>query len=329
MQSILAMDPVMFIIIVLFAILVGTVSSMLGIGGGTFNTPLLVILFALSANQAAAASLFAAMFVSISGTVSYTRMRPVPIVRDVGIMVAFATIPGSIIGAWSKTLFDNMTLRLIFAVLISPLAIKMIFAKRRPGVRTDFASEVASLSLTGVSNRRRVYALIGSFVAGVLAGLLGLGGGVIIVPVLTMIVGLPMHAAVATSMFAMIFTAIAGTATNALLGQIDLGYAIGLGIGMLIGAQIGPSLACHVEGVRLKQIFGVLLILPLIRMAGAGEVLFGPDPLYNTTGDIIIWLSIVLPLALFKRYQSLREMRSQNSTTVIDSGQPSCVVSAS
>ncbi len=314
MQSILGIDPTLFMLIVIFAILVGTVASMLGIGGGTLNTPLLVILFTIPANEASTASLFAAIFASVSSTVSYYRVQPSPIIRSVGIMVAVVTVPGSIIGAWLKTLFEDMTLRYIFAVLLFPLALKMMFAKKRPGVKSDFASELKSFSFIGVSLRRKGYVLFGSFIAGVAAGLLGLGGGAIVVPVLTMAVGLPMHAAVATSMFAMIFTTIAGTATNFLLGQMDLSYAIALSIGMLVGAQIGSPLACRVDAVRLKQGFGVLLILPLVRMAQVGTLLFGPSPIYSTIGDILVWLMIVLPLALFREYHHIRQRSSMQQS---------------
>jgi len=163
-----------------------------------------------------------------------------------------------------------------------------------------------------------VTSLLGAFIGGISAGLLGLGGGAVIVPVLSVLMGLPMHAAVATSMFTMIFTTTAGTAYNFILGSVNLYLALAIGLGMLFGGQIGSRLACRVNAVQLKQSFGLIIILPLISMMKLGQMWLDPDGvrgLLSTIGDIIIWLAIVLPIAILRLYQIRERKKDSNTTT--------------
>ena len=144
--------------------------------------------------------------------------------------------------------------------------------------------------------------------------MLGIGGGAVVVPVLAVLMGLPMHAAVATSMFTMMFTASAGTAMNYIQGYINPYYAIALGVGMLVGAQFGSRFATRVDSVQLKRIFGVILVFPLVRMMRLGQMWLDPlgtSVLMSTIGDIVIWLIIVVPIGLFRLYQ-IRKNRLEN-----------------
>ena len=152
---------------------------------------------------------------------------------------------------------------------------------------------------------------------GVAAGLLGIGGGAIVVPVLCVLLGLPMHIAVATSMFIMMFTASAGTTMNYLLLGPEafhelLLYGLSLGVGMIIGGQIGPRLARKINAVQLKQVFGLILVFPLVKMMKLGQLWLDPmgeSFLIATLGDLIIWLAIVLPIGLLKLLQIRKQTR--------------------
>lgn len=294
----------------LFAIGVGVLSSMIGIGGGVVNTPLLLILFAFTEQQAPATALVGGLFVSIAASVSYWKQKPRPTIPKIGLILAVLTVPGSLFGVFLRTLITApYALRLIFGISLMPLAIKMLFAAKRG--KSDLASELANWDISQISQRQMGISLFGAFIGGISAGLLGLGGGAVIVPVLCVLMGLPMHAAVATSMFTMMFTASAGTAYNIILGSINLNFALTLGIGMLIGGQIGARLACKVNAVQLKQIFGLILVLPLVSMMQLGQMWLDPSGsrgLLSTTGDIIIWLAIIVPIGLIRLYQ----LRSQS-----------------
>ncbi|MGY5861452.1 MAG: sulfite exporter TauE/SafE family protein [Candidatus Thorarchaeota archaeon] len=307
------------LILIVFAIGVGTLSSMLGIGGGIINTPLLIIVFGLLALNAPVAALIAAFFVAVASTVAYWRQEPKPISVKIGLFLAITTIPGSMIGVALRTLItDDYILRLVFGITMFPIALKMLFAKK--GGKGDFASEIAAFNFSQLSRGRLTIALLGGFVGGVAAGLLGIGGGAIVVPVLCVLLGLPMHIAVATSMFIMMFTAAAGTTMNYfLLGpetfHVLLLYGLSLGIGMIIGGQIGPRLARKINAVQLKQIFGLILVFPIAKMMKLGQIWLDPmgeSFLVAILGDLIIWLAIVLPIGLLRLVQIRKQI--PNST---------------
>ncbi|MFW9770377.1 MAG: sulfite exporter TauE/SafE family protein [Candidatus Thorarchaeota archaeon] len=305
-----------------YAIAVGTISSMVGIGGGIFNTPLLMIIFLLSAQFAPATSLVAALFLAVASSISYWQQNPRPIIPRVGLFLAVTTAPGSILGVLLRTMItDDYVLRLIFGISLMPVAIKMLFATRRE--KGDIASELAGYDMSTLTQKRLVISLLGGFIGGVSAGLLGIGGGAVVVPVLSILMGLPMHAAVATSMFTMMVTASAGTAMNYINGFINPYYAISLGIGMVVGGQIGARLASRVNSVQLKRVFGLILVFPLVKMMKLGQ--FWLDPagssiLITTVGDIIIWLCIVIPIGLLRLYQVRKQsQRSQELEMTGDS----------
>jgi len=295
-------DPTLALGLIIFAILVGTIASMLGIGGGIINTPLLVIVFMFGPREASATALVAAMFVAVSSSISYYRQSPRPVIYKAGLFLAVTTIPGSLTGVWLKTVItDDQMLRYIFAILLFPIAFKMLNARRRG--RSDMASEILAFDFNSLSHKRLALSLVGAFGGGVMAGLLGLGGGVVVVPVLSVLMTLPMHAAVATSMFTMIFTTAAGTGLNLYLGQVDILYGVLLGIGMIGGAQIGSKIACRVDSVRLKQAFGLVLMFPLIKMARLGQMWLDPsgtDFALALLGDTLLWLTVVIPTAIVR-----------------------------
>ena len=299
--------------IAIFAIGVGTISSMVGIGGGIFNTPLLMIVFLLSEQFAPATALVAALFLAVASSFAYWRQNPRPIIPKVGLFLAIATVPGSLIGVILRTMIESpYALRLIFGVSLMPVAIKMLFAVRRE--RGDITSELARYDMSSLTDKRLTISLVGGFIGGVSAGLLGIGGGAVIVPVLSVLMGLPMHAAVATSMFTMMFTASAGTAMNFANGFINPYYAVSLGVGMLVGAQVGSRLAPKVDSVQLKRVFGLILVFPLVKMMRLGQMWLDPldvSILMSTIGDIVIWLVIVIPVGLFRLYQ-LRKLNPRN-----------------
>lgn len=295
--------------IAIYAIGVGTISSMVGIGGGIFNTPLLMIVFLVGVTFveqiAPATALVAALFLAIASSIVYWRQNPRPIIPKVGIFLAITTVPGSLIGVIIRTLIESpYILRLIFGISLMPVAIKMLFAVKRE--KGDIASELARYDMSNLTDKRLAISLFGGFIGGISAGMLGIGGGAVVVPVLSVLMGLPMHAAVATSMFTMMFTASAGTAMNFANGFVNPYYAISLGAGMVLGAQIGSRLAVRVNSVQLKRVFGLILVFPLVKMMRLGQMWLDPldtSILISTVGDIIIWLLVVIPIGLLRLYQ--------------------------
>ncbi|MFX0107712.1 MAG: sulfite exporter TauE/SafE family protein [Candidatus Hodarchaeota archaeon] len=314
MQELLAEISLLF----LFAAGIGIISSMVGMSGGAFKTPLLIIVFGLGAEMAAASSLFSALFVAIVSAVAYWRHEVKPIFFRIGMVLALLTIPGSWLGIVFRTYIGNdFFLRIIFGILLFPVAFKMLFSSRKEF--EDHASEIAAYDMSTLSKKMSFFAGLGIFLGGISAGLLGIGGGIIIVPVLCLMLGMPMLAATATSMFTMIFTTSAGTVLNYLIlpqyGDLPtfLFYSLALGAGMVIGGLIGPRYASKIHAEQLMRFFGVILVFPLVKMMKLGQLWLDPldqSFLMATIGDVIIWLVIVLPIGLLRYYQIRKNQSS-------------------
>jgi len=105
-----------------------------------------------------------------------------------------------------------------------------------------------------------------SVLIGVLAAKLGIGGGSLMVPILNLGVGLPLHIAVATSKFIIVFTALFGAATHLRLGHVIPEYLALLGVGTVVGAQIGARIARRLKPSWLRKIFSIVLTLMGLRM---------------------------------------------------------------
>lgn len=103
--------------------------------------------------------------------------------------------------------------------------------------------------------------------AGILGGFIGVGGGVLIVPVLVLALGFEQHMAVGTSLGALLPpVGILGAYEYYRHGQLNVTYALLLGIGLLIGAYIGAVYAVKLPALLLRRIFAVFLLITSIRM---------------------------------------------------------------
>jgi hypothetical protein len=109
---------------------------------------------------------------------------------------------------------------------------------------------------------------------GVLAGMLGVGGGFIRMPMLIYLLGVPTHVAVGTDLFEIIFSAGYGTLTHAMKGNVDVLMAIVMHTGAALGAQIGATSTRYFAGPRIRLLFSILpflgAIMVIIRLLGLG-----------------------------------------------------------
>ena len=251
----------------------GIIAAMLGIGGGIFIVPALQLLplsIEFSPQMAAGTSLTMIMFKALSSTSGYARQKRID--YKVGLLLATVTIPGSLLGAYLTTAIAKEYLILIFALLILYVAFRMIFPYNL-GNKLEKKSKTGwKRSLVDSDNKIFGYSadmklgLPLSFLAGVSSGLLGIGGGALMVPILHFALSFPMHLAVATSVFIMVFTSIAGVATHIYLGNVQFGFALVLIVGVIFGAQIGAYVSKRVSSRNLRRIFGLVLVLVSLRM---------------------------------------------------------------
>jgi uncharacterized membrane protein YfcA len=264
------------VLLSLLGVFAGFMGGLLGVGGGIFVVPILVLAFNLETRQAVGTSLVMVMFTALSATSAYYGQKRID--WKVGISAAVATVPGALVGAYATQLFSSKNLAMIFGVTLFLIAGAMIrrtyhtptrSAEHAPGPKKS------PMAWRGVWKRRildsggkvfeydaRIYSsLLLLFFGGLASGFLGIGGGLVVVPILAAYVGLPMHLAVATSMLTMIFTSISGVSTHILLGDVRIDYAAPLVIGILIGAQLGPRAAKRLQSKNLERIFAVVVLV--------------------------------------------------------------------
>ncbi|MEM2689250.1 MAG: sulfite exporter TauE/SafE family protein [Nitrososphaerota archaeon] len=249
---------------------VGAAGTLVGIGGGFIVVPILLTVFHFEPGMAAGTSMVMIFFNSLSGSIAYLRQRRVDLL--VGISMALSTIPGTIIGGIAVGLFDTSSFRLAFAILLLSASLYMMFrpAKFEGGSGIKKWSTLRRI----VDNSGHEYSYVFnipigaviSFFVGILANMFGIGGGIIHVPTMILLFGVPTHVATATSHFILMVTSFSGLGVHLQLGNIDLSTAIPLGLGAVIGAQLGARISQRVRGRTLERIFSVFLMALVVRL---------------------------------------------------------------
>ena len=257
----------MEILLPLLGFLIGTVASMVGVGGGVFIVPLLTLVYGFSPSHAVGTSLTTIIFTSLASTANYSRQKR--IYYKTGIILAITTVPGAVLGAHITSVIDEQLLGLIFGCFLFFVALRMIlklsFSKNKHS-DTEKSNPVDSESSLFESKNRVLSGVVLGFFGGLSSGLLGIGGGSLMVPIMVLAMGMPMHITVATSMFTMIFTSTCGVVEHFRLDHINFEYAFLLVLGTIFGAQLGAYASKRISGRTLCRIFGLVLIIVSIRM---------------------------------------------------------------
>lgn len=253
----------------LLALLIGIVASMTGVGGGVFMVPVLTLIFGFEPAQASGTSLTAIVFTSLSSALGYARQRRIDYL--IGNILVTTTVPGAFLGSYATSLVPKQILGLAFALFITFVAVRMLTetgAVKRRGTESHGWSRriVDSEGVLFSYETNLWFALIFGFLGGFFSGLLGIGGGAVLVPAMHLVMNVPMHLAVATSMFTMIFTSVSGSLTHFWLRNVHLECSALLAVGVALGAQIGARTARKVSGRGLRRILAVVLLIIGLRM---------------------------------------------------------------
>ena len=250
----------------------GTLGTLLGIGGGILLVPFLVLIAGVPVHQAIATSIMAGIATSTMGASVYLQ-RGVVNMR-LGMLLELATVFGAIAGGITANLLSGPALIKIFATVILISTVLMLWRSlSKKTSATDmngaFASEFtdnAGGELVQYSVKRVPGTMAVSLVAGNLSGLLGIGGGVFIVPAMHLLSGVPMKAAAATSNFMIGVTAAASAFIYFANGHLNPTIATAAVLGVIGGSLLGTRISQRVKGNTLTWIFVLLLIILSIQM---------------------------------------------------------------
>ena len=254
----------------------GLVGALLGLGGGVFLVPLLTLGFGVPIRAAIAASLISVIATaSASATVNLNRGL---VNMRLGLVLEVATSVGGLLGGLAASRLTQRQLFVTFAATLAVMGVLMALRSGRRNVIADLAVDPGLLGgrlregdTTFVYRVRRLpVAMSSSLVAGALSGLLGLGGGIIKVPVLNTFCGIPIRVAAATSTFMIGVTAAASAFLYFSRGDVALDLTAAVCLGALPGSLLGAHLSDRVQARVLKIIMAVVLVVVAARMALEG-----------------------------------------------------------
>ena len=250
---------------------------MLGLGGGIIVIPVLTIFFKVPMKEAIAASIVTVVATSTSAAVVYVEKHYANI--RLGMVLEMATTTGALMGAFTVAYLSPETLRILFAILVVYTAFNMarkvggergntdeVYVEVGNGASEEEINEHRNNGRTPYVIRNYPAGMAASLGAGALSGLLGIGGGIIKVPVMRLVMGVPMRVAIATSNFMIGVTA----ATSALIyfsrGMINPMVTAPSALGVLLGAQIGTRLVRKINVRILTWMFIIMLGVTAVQM---------------------------------------------------------------
>jgi uncharacterized membrane protein YfcA len=269
-------DATTAVLLALLGVGVGAFGTVVGAGGGFVLTPVLLLLYPHDSPQTLTAiSLTAVFFNAASGTGAYLRQRRVDI-RS-GTVFAAATLPGAVGGALLTAVVSRRLFDALMGGVLALLAGWLLAGERwrprpdGPGVRRRLLVDREGLlyEYDVPLARGALYSLGVGFVS----SFLGIGGGVIHVPLLVRALGFPTHIATATSHFVLAWMAGVGTVTHVAAGTFGGGHglrrAAALSVGVVLGAQFGARVSRRLGGRHIERLLAVALVALAARLLAA------------------------------------------------------------
>lgn len=287
-------DGSLALLLVLFGLVMGVVSGLFGVGGGFVIVPLLNLLFGIPYHVAVGSSLCMTVGTSSTGGLRHWRMG------NVGpkgtLILAAGAVSGALLGAMSHewlrhflvsdggTHFYDLMMKGLFISLLLPTAWlvyrgmgdhRAMGKTRLHWWRIPPYIRLRRAGIEGVS--LPAFTAIG-LVVGYLSGLMGIGGGVFLVPVLMLVAGFPPHVAVGTSLGVVLFSAIAGTIAHGWAGNVDIPIAMALLVGSTVGVQVGVAICQRLKAPNLQRHFALFILAVVLFLVWRTIGMIGTAP---------------------------------------------------
>lgn len=255
--------------------LVGAFGTLIGAGGGFILVPILLLLYPdKSPDTITSISLAVVFFNALSGSFAYSRMKRID--YKSGIIFAIATLPGSILGSVITSYVPRQLFNGIFGVILVIVSIFLIVRTKEERKSNNIVVKSGYVTRTVIDNEgvehtfsyNPVIGIVVSVFVGFMSSFLGIGGGIIHVPVLVNILNYPIHIATATSHFVLAIMSLSGSIVHLVDGvlQPSIIQTAALSIGVLFGAQLGAKLSKKIHGVAIIRSLAVALAIVGIRI---------------------------------------------------------------
>ncbi|GAA3765817.1 sulfite exporter TauE/SafE family protein [Microbacterium kribbense] len=241
------------LLLIAIGLTAGLMSGLFGVGGGTVIVPLLTIFARFEHRLAAGTSLAAIVPIATVGVISYAVHGAVAWIP--ALILAAAAVVGAQIGTSLLARMSVTVLRWIFVAFLVVVIVGLFFI---------IPSRDAQLELTLLST---LGLIVTGLVTGTLSGLLGVGGGVIIVPALMLGFGASDLIAKGTSLMMMIPTALSGTAGNLRRGNVDILAAVLIGVSACATTALGATISELIDPVAGNILFAVFVVFIAAQMA--------------------------------------------------------------
>ncbi len=246
-------SPRFLVVCVLTGLLAGALSGLFGVGGGIVIVPLLVFFLGFDQRLAAGTSLAAIVPTAAVGVVSYALHGSVSWLAAA--LLAVGAIGGAQIGSWLLSRLSQTVLRWFFVAFLGVVIVSLFLV---------IPSRDAVLTIDGW----RAAALVGLGVAtGILSGLLGVGGGIVVVPALSLLFGASDLIAKGTSLLMMIPASLSGTIGNMRRRTVDLVAATLVGVAACTTSTLGAWVATLIPPLVGNVLFAVFLLFVAVQMA--------------------------------------------------------------
>jgi uncharacterized membrane protein YfcA len=260
---------------------VGFIQGLLG-SGGFLLTPLLIMM-GVSPAVAAASGINAIVGASVSGTIAHLKARNVDI--KMGVLMLIGGTSGGALGTCIVKVLRavgnlNLVILSCFVVFMAVIGVTVFVEGLSSRVQgeADVQREssiqrllkrlplVTQFHTSGVETSVLAPLLLGGFV-GILAAIMGVGGGFFLIPAMTYFLGMPMQVVVGTSLFQMLFTSASVTLMQAAMNHtVDAALAAMLLIGSTLGAQVGALAVHRLRADQLKVVFSLLVLAMALKM---------------------------------------------------------------
>ncbi len=242
--------------------------SMLGLGGGVFLVPIFTLFFGVDQKLAIGASAIAVATNSVVGSTVHleSRFTNLRLAMILQVTTAAGALIGAIVGVWAP----ERAINVLFGLVLVYAALSM--GRKRSGATVDTSNDPDPHRLGAeyidpqsktvvryVPRNLRPGLAISSF-AGAMSGMLGVGGGVIQVPVMNVLMAIPMKAAAGTSSFMVGVTTVATASVYYSRGKIDPTVVVPAMVGIFVGSQFGSRLTRRLKPQRLMIIFVLILL---------------------------------------------------------------------